>query len=492
MGDKVTATTLMGRTLSGVAWGVVGTTVGKLAAFGAQLFLGWLLGPEDFALYAIALAAYAMVSGLMNGGTQRILIQRSPHYDELAFVALKLAFVFNLSIMAVLVGAAIPVSRWFDAPVLQPMLVVMGLAAVIASPAPVLRAKLAGDLRFRTVQGLGMVSSVARQVSSVAFALVGLGPLSFVLPMLVIAIIDDLLAWRAVGRLPTPRRFDRQVAMGILRDSRWIMASTFAAAMIQNGSNLAVGLFADKTTLGVYFFALQLTFAVAQLFGGALQSVMMPTLVHIAEDQVRRHQVFLRAVYPTALAASAMAVALVFALPPLVHWLWAGKWDEAIAVSQTLSLCLPAVMVSWIGRAGIEASGGWATFTALSVVEGVGVIGAGAVGAMVGGLLPIAAAVAAVKAAAGFAQVLVASKRLGGRAIDAAAPLLRAYAVGGAALVTGQAVSAYSALPNVSPIAVVAGATAFGAFGRVFCRRGLGELGTMVRYSLGRPQDEAQ
>lgn len=474
-----------------MSWGVLGGAVGKLAASGAQIYSGWVLSTEDFALFAIASSCAAVLSGLVNGGTHRILVQRAGRYDDHASAVLRISFVFNLVVMAALAVSAAPVARLFDAPALYPMLAVMGLATLVSTPGHVLHAKLIGELRFGAVQGLAMCSHLVRHGSLVLFAFFGMGPLSFVLPLLVISVTDTLLVWRVVRRLP-PR-----LPVGvcctlrdILKDSRWVMAGSCAGAVVQNGDNLAVGMFADMSTLGVYFFAFQLTFACASLLGGTLQTVVMPMLAGISDNPVRQRQAMNRAVGAASLASCGVATLVAVAAPPVIHGLWAGKWDAAIGAVQILSLAVPAALVSWIGKSAIEARGGWPTATCLSVAEGAGTVAAAAGGAACGGLLTIAAFVAAFKVLAGLAHVAAAARSLGGKARPSLEPVLSSHTAMLASLAVGCSIMPGSAGPvRVGGVACTALATAlvFVPLSAVMCRFGVSELLGIAGQILHRP-----
>jgi len=347
---------LAGNAISGLAWGAIGGLVGKAAAFAVQIYLGWILTKEDFALYAVVTACTTVTAGLIKGGTQRILIQRNARYAELFWIVLVMSFGFNALVCVLLAAAALPVAHFYHAPGVAPMLLIIGLATVISTPGYVFHAKLAGQLRFATIQRLAICSHVVRNASTALFAFLGLGALSFVLPVLVIAVTDTLLAWRVAGEMPARRPVNRALAWDVFRDSRWMMIGTFAAALIQNGSNMGVTAMGSARELGIYFFAFQLTFALASLVGGTLQSVIVPTLVRIGDDVARQRKGFERAVSTAAVGASFIALVLIIVAPPMVNLLWAGKWDEAIPVVQVLALGIPGVMVSSIARAAVARS----------------------------------------------------------------------------------------------------------------------------------------
>ena len=70
----------------------------------------------------------------------------------------------------------------------------------------VFQAKLSSDLNFRNYTQLNVLSAILRHGSMVGFALIGLGPLSFVLPLIIIALFETIGGWYLVGTWPPNRR----------------------------------------------------------------------------------------------------------------------------------------------------------------------------------------------------------------------------------------------------------------------------------------------
>jgi hypothetical protein len=80
---------------------------------------------------------------------------------------------------------------------------------------------------------------------------------------------------------------------------------------------------------------------------------------------------------------------------PLIHALWAGKWDRAAPVVEMLSGVLPVYVLTAAAAAMLEARGLWRPNTILHAISGLGTVAAAWVGASLGGLWQIALAAAA-------------------------------------------------------------------------------------------------
>lgn len=400
------------RITSGLVWSVFSIAVGKGASLIAQLLLGWLLSKEDFALYAIAISWSTIVMALRNGGTQRLLIQKGAQYADLAVMYLKFALLFNVGGFAILMAAAPILSGLYDSHALQVMVWILGLSLPLSTAAMMFQAKLSADLEFAKVSRLIILSSLARHGSMVVFAWLGLGPLSFVLPLCVVALVETALGWYWAKCWPRSRSLTWSAICGIFQDSRWVMITALASALTINGDYLAISLLQSKELLGVYFFGYQLSLALVALVTSSLDTVMMPTFSALGGEPSRQTELFMKGIRLLAVASTFACFGLALAAPALIHGLWAGKWDEAIPVVQILSLAMPVRLMIPLCRAMLEARGQWRLVSVLSICDGVGIMVSGAFGAFLGDLLIITQVVTAYNLMSGFLYCVIVAKSM--------------------------------------------------------------------------------
>jgi PST family polysaccharide transporter len=429
-------------------WTTFGTLASKFASLGAQLVLGWVLSKEDFALYAIAIAWSTMVLALRNGGTQRLLIQQGSRYQESATVFFKIALLFNGLGFLLLALTAPVLSAVYESPELSMVLWIIALSLPLSTAAMVFQSKLSSDLSFQKLTQLNIWSAVLRHGSMAGFALIGLGPISFVLPLIVIAIFETVGGWYLVGSWPPNHPLTWQGLRVILRDSRWIMLTTLAGILAINGDYLAISLLQTKETLGVYYFGFQLTFSMATLFTNGVEAVMLPTFSRLDTDKERQKVAFFKAVRVLTLGSTLTCFALFIGASSLVHGLWAGKWDSAIPVVQLLALSLPIKMVMPLCRSLMEGRGEWRLVSTLLLADGIGTVIAGGFGAWLGGVTSIAAVVSAYNLAFGLFFCGFITRRISGRLSTEFLSTLSAFAFGILALLATAALTYLGSVDN--------------------------------------------
>ena len=120
----VVRTEAMGHKVGGgMTWMTASAVVTRFASFLAQILLGKLLFPEDFAIYgtAIAIAGFLMVCRDMATGS--IIVQRGrENYEQNAGVAFWLGFAYDMVVVVLTLLLAWPIARLCKAMDLAPLI----------------------------------------------------------------------------------------------------------------------------------------------------------------------------------------------------------------------------------------------------------------------------------------------------------------------------------------------------------------------------------
>lgn len=489
MGMHVSRKTVGGLATAGMVWTTIGTIASKLASLGAQVVLGWVLSTEDFALYAIAISWSTIILTLRNAGTQRFLIQKgSDGYDKFATVCFKIALLFNGIGFVLLALAAPALAHLYESNSLHTLIWIIALSLPLNTASLIFQAKLSSEMSFGKLTQINIWSALLRHGSMAVFALAGLGPLSFVLPLILIAVFETGAGWYSIGAWPPNQRLTWSAMRAVLRDTRWVMLTSLAGILVMNGDYLAISLLQNKEILGIYYFGFQLSFSVAALFTIGVEAVMMPAFSRLHHDQDRQKMAFFRAARVLMLGATLACFALALVATPLIHGLWGGKWDRAIPVVQLLALSLPVKLVVPLCRSLIEGRGEWKFVSKLLLVDGIGTIIAGGLGAWLGGQTTIAAVVSGYNLVLGLTFCGVVAKRIGGRLGDIVIPMMSTLALGLISLLTTEGLTVIGFV-NDTNIWHILGllalyAVIFGGLTRIFLNESVAEIAALINHQL--------
>jgi O-antigen/teichoic acid export membrane protein len=369
----------------GAAWVMAGAMAGKAVGMGVQVVLGWVLVPEDFAIYAAALGLNLVAAALLDGGAERFLLRSGDSYGRVIAASTRIAYLANgLAGLAVL-GIAAWAWWWRGDAVLAGVLGVMAVHAATRTPVSMLRTRLRHAMRFGTVARTEVVAIVFRGVLSVVLALSGLGAFAFVIPLVASLPVEWALLARQAKTLPKPACDGRaDSVLDVLRSTRWIVAANTALTLAGRGDYLALTIAAPKV-LGVYFFGFQLAVASMQLFMASFRSVLLPGLTGVGDDPVRLRAAARRAIGTVNLLLPPVCAALALLSPALVHLVWDGRWDESIVVVQAVALSTAVRAASPVGFALMEVHARWVRVAVLNAVDGASLIAVVFVGASIFG-----------------------------------------------------------------------------------------------------------
>ncbi|MBA4356093.1 MAG: oligosaccharide flippase family protein [Humidesulfovibrio sp.] len=475
----------------GMLWVAGSAVVGRLASFGSQLVLGWLLVPEDFALYAIAVSVTALLWAVKNGGLREVLTQRGKEYDALAPGAFRIALWCNLALAALLAGLSPLLARLYDAPALPPLIWIIALYLVAYTPAIILLAKLSIDMRFATLGKLNSLSMTLRHMAAIGFALLGFGAASFLLPLFVVAAFDGVAYLLALRSWPRGGLPVREVLRQTLPATRWVMFGTLAAALLEQGDFLTLGLLQDKHTLGLYFFGFQLSVALEALFITGLRSVMLPAFTQLSDQPERQGAAYLRSCGMLSFLSAPICLGMAIVAEPLIHLLWSGKWDASVPVFQLMLVSLFARLLAPLGLALAESRGNWRLRSLLMGADGLGLVASAALGAASGGLLAVALWISGYRILSGLAQCLLISRHAAVstaqtlRAVLPPAVLSLACALAGMA--AGRAVLPTSGLAPLAALSLAVFTALYALTSLTLLRQPLREVFELGRTLLRKP-----
>ncbi len=433
------------RTASGMLWAILSLICNKFASFIAQLYLGYVLSDGDFGLWATAAATQIFVGCFATGGTRKVLMARPAEYNDLARPSFLISFWFNFVAATVLaVGAPI----WFhfvrpgelsdsERQTINVIVWVIAAALVVQSFGSSQRVKLGIDLRYKDFAVMSTVSAGLRHSSAIVLAFAGFGPLSLAFPVLVQAVVEAVMCCWMVGTLPRGKPLTWSLFLDLMASAKWAIFATLGVTLVMQGNYFAISSVESLAVVGLYYWGYQLTVSAMQPFTGMLAGVLTPSFVRLNQDQKRQGAAFTRVVRTVVLAAAPVAVFSTLTWPLLIHVMWRGKWDAAIVVTQILALSTGLRTLQPMAVALLEARGQFKATAFLMLIDGITTVIAALLGAWLGGLLEITAAVGVHRAVISVIECLWVAKQLGvGRRkllLQILPPLLLTAAVGGLA-----------------------------------------------------------
>lgn len=376
----------LGRRVShGMSWMVVATLIGKTASFVSAWILGLLLSEDDYAVYGIAMGLAAFAQVLRDGGVRQVLIQKQAHrYHKLSGPMFWFSGVFNGGAGVLLGVAAWPIARAYDEPALGPVLLAIAVSMALTTPLGVYRAKMSVDLKFRQLAELNTGSSIVRYTSMIIFATLGMGALSFTLPLVARSIFEAAYGYWVTRDTPWTRPARLRLWGELWGKSKWLIFGTFAMATLRQGDYLVLGWLkiaqlVSKGALGQYVFAYQIAVQINVMVAVNLQTVLFPALSRLANEPRRHAQAVLRVTRVMMVVGSGFGLGLACTFEPLQRLLWGEKWAEAVMAVVWMAACFPMRLLTSVLNSAQLSKGRYGEWFWLTMVQGAGMMAAAGV-----------------------------------------------------------------------------------------------------------------
>ena len=363
----------IGRAVSrGATITMILSSVAKMLGLVAQLILARILGPDDFGVYFAALAFANLMLIFRDGGVRDLLVQRGvEQYPALVGPIFWMAFTINLGTAALLAAAAPFAANYSGMPEVRNLLLVTAIALPLATPAAINYCKLRLDLRFAQASRILTTSAIIRYATMVGMALMGMGPMSFVIPLVVIALYENVATYAATREKPWTKPASPGRWLGFLGQAKWLYAGTLAGMMVDQGDYFVATRFVTPEVLGYYGFANQMLLQSAYaILVVTTSQVLFPSLVRLVDDPRRHAEATAKFLRALMLIASPACIGLAVVFEPFEKWLYGAKWDASVLPLWILAAMYPLRCTFGLTTAMLMSQGRFKRWALLTAVEG--------------------------------------------------------------------------------------------------------------------------
>lgn len=355
----------------GFSWLSLSLVVGRAFSFVAQLILGYLLVDKDFGIFAVAMSVASFIQCLRDGGVQKVLVHNGEaNYRRLHGPAFWIGFWFSTTAMLVLATVAPWVARFYEEPELTKLLWVIAAAIPLGMPAKILTAKLQIDLRFKTIAKISVTSMFLRHFSVILFAYFDFKAMSFVLPLLLVAVFEGTASFLATRSTPWKSGHQLGLWPELLSNSLWETINSFLRGFANNGDYLVLGALIKKAPLGQYFFGYQLTVQMHTMLVMGFNQVLFPILTRLKDEPQRMAQALVRSLRAFVLVSCALSIPIAVGIAPLETLVWKGKWEAAVPLMQIFALLVPLRGTSGIIHSAVSSRGQFRLATFITAIQG--------------------------------------------------------------------------------------------------------------------------
>lgn len=312
------------------------------------IVLAWLLAPEDFGLYALAMILTDIVVLSTYPGVEEGLLQDPDLHDETLHAGWTIRIVRGGLIASLLFVAAPYGGAFFDEPDVVPLIRVLGAAVFISmlrNPAEIYFKK---DLNYQ-IQYLYKMS--ARTVSFVVMV-IGAVYLRSAWALIYGFVVEKVVF---VGMSYTlhefrPRlSFDRSEILQLLDFGKWITGFSIVHYLHTRGDDFFVGKLLGSEPLGFYRIAFRVSQVVPMGVTRVISNVFFPVFSKIQDQPDKLREGFYKTFSVTLALVLPAGVGLYALIPVFTHLFLGPRWLPIVTPARimTVSGMLRAVGRLW-------------------------------------------------------------------------------------------------------------------------------------------------
>lgn len=324
----------------GVTWNALNLIVTRGLSIVSRLVLARFLVPEQFGLVALLVIAIGLANVVVDLGLKRALIQRPR--DAQTLVRFDSAFWlhagFGLAITVVFIAIIAPLlSKFFGAPQLLELALVMSWSIVFHSISIVPLVRLTRRLRFRPIVIAEILSVLLSAIVAVVLAMLEAGVWSLAAQQLVFFAANSTLIF-AMARWRPRWRFSRAALMDILSFSAYTLVTKTIQYLRARSDMLIVGYMLGTPILGLYTMAYLATEVLRSAVSSVVNKIILPVLSRVQDDAVETARIFSKATRYLALLILPVSLALSLHADWLVELVFTEQWYEIKTPVRILAL----------------------------------------------------------------------------------------------------------------------------------------------------------
>jgi O-antigen/teichoic acid export membrane protein len=326
---------LKSKTINGLLWSTIERFSIQTVQFVLGIILARLLLPSDYGLIGMLAIFMSISQALIDSGFSQALIQKK-NADEKDY---NTVFYFNLAssvcVYIVLFLLSEPVAIFYEEPLLENLIKILGLNIIFSSFSIVQLAILTKELNFKTQSKCSLTSVIISGLIAIYFAYTGWGVWALVIQVLLKSSINTLLLFVFTKWKPI-LLFSKKSFYSLFSFGSKLLFSGLLNAVFNNIYLIIIGKYYAIKELGYYTRANQFQQLPSETLTVILQRVTFPVLSSIQDADEKLSSYYKKFIKLAAFINFPLMTILIVVAEPLIELLLTDKWIEAAPLLQLL------------------------------------------------------------------------------------------------------------------------------------------------------------
>lgn len=321
------------KTIKGVSWSFVEQVFTRGVNFVIGIVLARLLSPTDYGLVGM-IGVFIVVSQIfIDGGLASALIREKDasetDYSTVYITNLSLSFFFYFLLFSI----APLIARFYDQPLLKPLLRVVSLSLIISALSSVHNTILAKRVDFKSKTIISIVTAISSGAAGIYCAAKGYGVWALVAQSLSAAAIATVFTILFAHWHPI-LVFSRASFKRLFSFSSRILASTLIHSLYESAYPLIIGKKYSASDVGIFTRSGQFPTVANATLVNTFNRVAYPVLSQIQDNDSHLLKTYERYIEVFCFTMFPVLMGLCGCAKPLILLLLTDKWAECIPLMQ--------------------------------------------------------------------------------------------------------------------------------------------------------------
>ncbi|RYB94897.1 lipopolysaccharide biosynthesis protein [Nocardioides oleivorans] len=321
----------------GVVWAAAGNIVMRVAGILVTAVVARIFSPDEFGVFAIALAVFVVVTSLAELGMASAVARSVMEPDEIAGTVSSISILVSFTLATLMAVFAGPLASLLGMPAAAGPLRVMSICLALTGLFAVPGAQLVRGFRQDRILIGTLAGFVPANVVLVVLALLGQGATAFAWSRVVGQVVTGLVFVYFLERRYRPE-WRRGLVGPLMRFGLPLALANLINWTLLNADYLVLGRLLTAEQVGVYMIAFNVANWTTAVLGSVLNGVVLPAFGRVGDDRERLVESLVSATRLVALVAFPIAFCTVAMAPSLVHTVFGAQWDAAGPVLSVLAV----------------------------------------------------------------------------------------------------------------------------------------------------------
>ncbi len=327
------------KTAKAIGWSALERFSLQAVGFISGLLIARQLAPSDYGVIAMTSIFFAISSTFIDSGFSLALIRKNDRTES----DNSTAFYFNIiigTIATLLVFFSAPlVAKFYDQPLLIPIMRVLSFRLIIGSFNGVQQSILTARIDFKSQAKVALTSNILGSAVALTTAYFGWGVWALVTQSIASTLIRTVMLWTTVRWYPTmpfsKKSFDELFGYGSK-----LLASSLLDTTYNNIYTIVIGKVFSVGELGVYSRASSLTKFPSETVTRIIQRVTFPVLSKMQDENERLSINYRKLLQVSAFLVFPLMIGLSAIASPLIITILTPKWSGSIIYLQILCFAM--------------------------------------------------------------------------------------------------------------------------------------------------------